>query len=231
MQPISSIVFIKKESERLPGKNFRLFNGRPLYTIILQLLNKHPLISEILVDSDSDEILSYTLSLKKGVPITRPQKLYGGNIGANDLIAHDISFSSHQHFLQTHCTNPLLTSKTISSAIDKYFNNLNSNDSMFSVSRIQQRVFWSNSEPVNHSKEKLVRTQDLQPLFVENAAFFIFSKSSFKNSGNNRIGLKPYMFETATTESVDIDYEKDFKLAELIDKNKNYFPETFTSSL
>lgn len=228
MQKTTALIFIKKDSERIPGKNFMLFNGKPLYTIILERLDAHPLIDKIVVDSDSELILKYVSSdLKKGIVVKRPEKLYGGQITANDLIRHDIQFSDAEHFFQTHVTNPLLTESTITKAIERYFSSLSTYDSLFSVSRIQQRVFFENASPVNHERKKLLRTQDLQPLFVENASFFIFSRASFKNSGNDRLGKNPLMFEISSIEAADIDYNDDFLLAELIDKNKNIFPDIF----
>ena len=227
MQSLSAIIFIKKESERIPNKNFRLFNGRPLFTIILELLDSYPLIDKILVDSDSKEIQDYTSSLSKGIPIVRPEHLLGGHITANALLEHDIRFSDSAHFFQTHVTNPLLSVSTITKAIEKYFSSLTDHDSLFSVSRIQHRVFDKNANPINHEKTKLLRTQDLDPVFHENSNFFIFSKNSFKNAGNNRVGLKPLMYEISPIEAVDIDYENEFRLAELIDKNKNLFPDIF----
>lgn len=227
MQKVTAIVFIKEDSERIPQKNFRPFNGKPLFTIILDRLNNHNFIDKILVDSDSTEVLRYVASLEKGVPICRPDYLTGGHISANDLIQHDLSFSESEFFFQTHVTNPLLTENTITNAIKKYFALMPGYDSLFSVTRIQKRVFLSDGTPVNHKKGELLRTQDLNAVFQENSSFFIFSKISFLKSGNNRVGSKPFLYEMSPIESIDIDYEHEFKLAELIDGNKNLFPEIF----
>ena len=50
---------------------------------------------------------------------------------------------------------------------------------------------------------------------MENSCIYIFSKDSFSKK-KNRIGTKPYIYETDFFESVDIDTEQDFKLAHLI---------------
>ncbi len=227
MQKIRAIVFIKKLSERIPNKNFRLFNGFPLYTIILERLNNHPWIDKLLIDSDSQEILEFANQLSKGIAINRPPHLIGGHISGNDLVKYDIQFCENEHIFQTHVTNPLLTNETITNAIEKYVSSLPVYDSLFSVTRIQQRVFQSDGTPVNHEKGSLNRTQDLNPVFQENSSYFIFSKTSFVNSGYNRLGLSSQMHEISSIEAMDIDYEKDFVLAEIIDNNKNKFPEVF----
>ena len=228
MQKIDAIVFIKKDSERLPGKNFRSFNGQPLYSIILQTLNRHPLVEKILVDSDSDEVLNYVKSsIAKGIAINRPAHLTGSHFSANDLIGHDITFSSNEHFFQTHCTNPLLTAVTITDAIEKYFASLSVHDSLFSVTKIQNRFFDTKGNPVNHLKGQVLRLQDMPPVFMENASFFIFSKTSFTKAGNDRIGLAPLLYTVNRLEGTDIDYEEDFLLAELLYNNRHIFPQIF----
>ncbi|MDQ3108815.1 MAG: acylneuraminate cytidylyltransferase family protein [Bacteroidota bacterium] len=226
---ITAVVFVKKESERVPGKNFRLFNGKPLFTVILQRLEKMDCIDSILVDSDSEEVLEYVSAhLKKGIPITRPDDLLGGLVSGNDLLQHDINFSDSEHFFLTHCTNPCLTEETMEKAIAEYFSVIPTFDSLFSVTRIQNRLYYSGGQPVNHAKGKTLRTQDLDPVYEENACFFIFSRTSFIYSGNDRIGSRPFLFEISTIEGVDIDYEEDFQLAELIEKNRDSFPQIFS---
>ncbi len=228
MSKIDGVVFIKKNSERLPRKNFLHFNGKPLYTVILQTLEQHPLIDKILVDSDSSEILDYVRSnLSKGIPINRPAGLIGTHISANDLIGYDIMFSNNGHFFQTHCTNPLLTPQTISTAIEKYFGSLSEYDSLFSVTKIQNRFFDEGGKPVNHKKGEVLRLQDMPPMYMENASFFIFSATSFANSGGDRIGLNPQLYPVSRLEGTDIDFEEDFLLAELLDKNRNIFSHIF----
>jgi CMP-N-acetylneuraminic acid synthetase len=227
MQKATAIIFIKKNSERIPRKNFKLFNGRPLYSIILEKLNRHELIDNVLVDSDSEEVLDFVSSLSKGIPVPRPGYLCGEHIAANELLQHDLQFAGGEHIFQTHVTNPLLTERTITESLKKYFTLLSKHDSLFSVTRIQKRVFFKDGSPINHQKNKLLRTQDLDPVFEENSSFFIFSKRSFSESDNSRIGLTPFLYEISSIEAVDIDYENEFKLAELLELSKNSFPEIF----
>ena len=89
-------------------------------------------------------------------------------------------------------------------------------DSLFSVTRLQTRLYDGKAKAVNHRPEELIRTQDLPPLYEENSNFYIFSKTSFLSNGA-RIGKRPQMMETDRLESIDIDEEVDFMLAEQID--------------
>jgi CMP-N-acetylneuraminic acid synthetase len=53
---IAAIVPMRHDSRRVPGKNYRLFAGRPLYHHILLQLSTCPQISQIVIDTDSDWI-------------------------------------------------------------------------------------------------------------------------------------------------------------------------------
>lgn len=216
---IIALLPMKGNSERVPNKNMRLFNGKPLYHCVAGILEKSGLIDKIIIDTDSDVIANdATRHFSKVEIVQRPEELWGDMVPMNDIIAHDLSVASGEHFLQTHSTNPLLTQKTLEAAIELYFSSLNEIDSIFSVTRLQTRLYWESGEPVNHDPNELLRTQDLPPLFEENSNFFIFSKNSFTSAGNKRIGLKPKMFPMDKLEAIDIDEEADFIMAETLAK-------------
>ena len=210
---------MKGHSERVPNKNMRFFAGNPLFHCVAKLLESIPSVKKIIINTDSDEIAENAVkTFSKVIIHDRPQELCGDFVPMNDIIAYDIALSKDEHFLQTHSTNPLLTQKTLEDAIKDYFNSLSLYDSLFSVTKIQSRLFWQSGEPVNHNPKELLRTQDLPPLFEENSNIFLFSKTSFKAAENNRIGLKPKMFAMDKLEAVDIDEEHDWILAEALYK-------------
>lgn len=213
---------MKAHSERLPNKNIRSFCGNPLYHSILTSLLKSEYIKEVVINTDIKSIAEEVTELFKNVRvIDRPKELCGDYISINSLIAYDMSQSEGEHFLQTHSTNPLLTTETINKAILKYFNNFEKFDSLFSVTRLQKRFYTPNGSPINHDpKDHLLRTQDLPSIYEENSCIYIFSRDSFKKANNHRIGLKPQMFEINLHESIDIDEESDFILAEALYKIK-----------
>jgi N-acylneuraminate cytidylyltransferase len=153
--------------------------------------------------------------------IDRPVEIQGGDVSMNIIINYDLSKLEGEHFLQTHSTNPLLQPETLDKAIKTYFENLDKYDSVFGVTKVQTRFYDKNGKPVNHNPEELLRTQDLEPLYEENSNFYIFSKESFKNAGEKRIGTKPQIFEVNKLEAVDIDEPEDFKLAKLLHIHKD----------
>jgi CMP-N-acetylneuraminic acid synthetase len=212
---------MKGHSERVPNKNMRDFNGRPLYHAVMNELLGSKFIEKVAINTDSEKIAE---DAKKNfdhvVIIPRPREIQGDFVSMNTIIQYDLSQLQGEHFLQTHSTNPLLTTETLNSAIQAYFDHLDTYDSLFSVTRFQTRFYWKDGKPVNHNPEELLRTQDLPPIFEENSNFYLFSKESFKKAGNRRIGLTPQMFEVNKLDAIDIDDPEDFQLAELLYKHR-----------
>ena len=218
---IIALVPMKDHSERVPGKNMRPFSGRPLFHWIVMSLQNSTYITRIVIDTDSEAITQNALEHFDRVSILeRPEVIRGDFVSMNEIIAYDLSQIEGGHFLQTHSTNPLLTTETIDKAIECYFNRLETYDSLFSVTRYQVRLYWEDGRPINHNPQELLRTQDLEPIYEENSCLYIFSKASFSQSGDRRIGLRPRMFEINKLEAVDIDEEQDFRLAEILHKLK-----------
>ena len=219
---ITALMPMKHISERVPGKNFRKFaNSYPLFLHMLKKLSTSESITEILINTDSKNIVDICgKEFGKLKIINRPNHLIGNDVPMNDILLHDISFSDAEFFLQTHSTNPLLQKETIEKSIKVFFDNYPTYDSLFSVSKIQTRFYDELARPVNHNPNILLKTQDLPPLFEENSCIYIFHKSSLIEN-KNRIGKRPFMFLTDDYESIDIDNEIDFSLAEQIYKLKN----------
>lgn len=214
---ITALLPMKGHSERVPNKNMRAFAARPLFHCVANVLEQSELIQSIIINTDSTAIGEYAVSnFSKTVIHERPEKIRGDMVSMNKIIDHDLEHSKGEHFIQTHSTNPLLTVDTLNRAINLYFRMIDKYDSVFSVTKIQTRLYFQNGEPVNHNPTELIRTQDLPPLFEENSNFYIFSKTSFANAGKRRIGLKPNMFAVEPLEAIDIDEENDFIIAELI---------------
>lgn len=171
----------------------------------------------MVVNTDSREIADNIRQNFDGVKIVdRPEAIRGDFVSMNTIIGYDLSQLPGEHFLQTHSTNPLLCAETIDTGIELYFDNLETYDSLFAVTRHNARFYWSNGNAINHNPQEMLRTQDLPPILEENSNLYVFSRASFEQSGKRRIGLKPYLFEMNKLEAVDIDEEEDFLLAELL---------------
>lgn len=210
---------MKGNSERVPGKNFRDFCGKPLFQWILDSLLSVERVQAVIINTDARNILHEhgLIESDRIIIHDRPKEICGDLVSMNRVIENDLSRIDSAHFLMTHTTNPLLTPNSIENALDAYFTG-GDFDSAFSVNRINSRFYDEKGIPLNHDPQELMRTQDLPPLFEENSNFYIFNPDSFAKT-SARIGKKPLMIETEPFESTDIDTPSDWILAEMIAKH------------
>jgi len=207
---------MRHHSERVSGKNYRSFAGRPLYHHIMNTLSNCPLLNEIVIDTDSSIIYEDAVRNFPQVKlIERPNHLRAGAIPMNQVLLYDTTQIEADYYVQTHSTNPLLRSATISQAIEEFLQKQPNYDSLFSVTRIQVRLWDLRGKPVNHDPAVLLRTQDLPPTFEENSSLYIFSRRVLEDH-HNRIGKRPLMFEIDRIQAWDIDEELDFRIAEFL---------------
>jgi N-acylneuraminate cytidylyltransferase len=216
---VTAILPMKGNSERVRGKNLKDFNGKPLFFHILETLVSSEYVSSVIINTDSNEIAEKAKTVSSKVIIhERPQEICGDLVSMNDIIKNDLENSDDTNFIQTHSTNPLLRVETLNAAIEEFFKLEKPYDSLFSVTRLQTRLFDKEGQAINHNPTELLRTQDLPPVYEENSNFFIFSRESFSKAGNKRIGLNPKMFEVNKIEAIDIDEPSDFIIAEALHK-------------
>lgn len=215
-EKIIALVPMRHHSERVPGKNYRLLAGKPLFHHILDTLLLVPEIQQVVVDTDSPTIMK---GLRDHYPqvviVERPEHLRADTTPMNEVLLHDTAIVPGDLYLQTHSTNPLLRPETISRGIQTLVNNFPAYDSLFSVTRIQTRLWDQLARPVNHNPAILLRTQDLPPIYEENSCMYLFTRQTLEQR-RNRLGDRPYLFEIPAAEAWDIDEELDFQITDLI---------------
>ncbi|PWH12387.1 MAG: acylneuraminate cytidylyltransferase [Anaerolineae bacterium] len=216
MPTLVALVPMRHHSQRVPGKNYRPLAGKPLYQHIIETLLKVPEITSILVDTDSEPVMD---GLAQHFPqvrvIRRPEHLRAPEIPMNEILAYDTAQIEADFYLQTHSTNPLLRPETLSAAIGKFLAVYPAFDCMFSVTRLQTRLWDQLTRPINHNPAILLQTQDLPPVYEENSCFYLFTRTNLL-ARRNRLGDRPLMFEIPRLEAVDIDEEADFEIADLL---------------
>lgn len=225
---IVALLPMKANSERVKGKNFRLFNGKPLFRWILETLLAVEEIDEVIINTDARHILAEN-GLVDGPRLRirdRRPEICGDFVSMNLVLADDVANVPADIYVMTHTTNPLLSIESVRGSIDLYKKAVaeGTGDSVFTVNKFQTRFYRADVSAINHDPDNLIRTQDLEPWFEENSNLYVFSKDSFAKT-NARIGKKPLMFEMGRTESVDIDDAESWQMAEAmsmyLQKNKN----------
>lgn len=220
LDKIVALVPMRHDSKRVPGKNYRLMNGKPLYAYIIETLLSVPEINQVVVDTDSEPVME---GLAKNYPqvkvLLRPDDLRSDFTTTNEILMYDTAQVEADLYLQTHSTNPLLKAGTISKAIQELRSSWPEYDSLFSVTRWQTRLWDALGRPINHNPAILLRTQDLPPIYEENSCIYLFTRETLV-SRRNRLGERPIMFKMDAREATDIDEELDFVIAESLIKNQ-----------
>jgi CMP-N-acetylneuraminic acid synthetase len=213
---IVALLPMKANSERVKGKNFKDFNGKPLFRWILDTLLSLEEVSQIVINTDARDILAEKGLIDSDKILIRDRKsdLCGDFVSMNKILADDISKVDADCYLMTHTTNPLLSHNSIQGAIAQFTKAYEKNqaDSLFTVNKVQSRFYRKDGSPVNHDPDNLIRTQDLEPWYEENSNLYIFTKEAFLKK-QARIGEKPLLFESSNYESIDIDGPEEWELA------------------
>jgi CMP-N-acetylneuraminic acid synthetase len=217
---IVALIPMRHHSQRVPGKNYRPLAGKPLFHHIIQTLQNVPEIRAVVVDTDSEPIMDGVRSFFPNVKlIQRPEHLRANNIPMNDILLYDTAQIEADFYLQTHSTNPLLKADTVSRGIQKFVSSYPQYDSLFSVTRLQTRLYFQDGRAINHNPRELIQTQDLPPVYEENSCLYLFTRDNLIKY-HHRIGETPLMFEIAREEAWDIDEELDFAICDFLLKSQ-----------
>jgi CMP-N-acetylneuraminic acid synthetase len=213
---VAALVPMRHHSQRVPGKNYRPLAGKPLFHHIIETLLACPEISQVVVDTDSPPVMD---GLREHFPsvlvLERPEHLRADTIPMNEILAYDSAQVEADLYLQTHSTNPLLRSASVSKAIQALSAQYPAYDSLFSVTRLQTRLWDQLGRAINHNPAILLQTQDLPPVYEENSCIYIFNRQTLL-ARRNRLGERPMMFELSLQEAWDIDEEIDFAISEFL---------------
>ena len=218
---ITAFLPCRKGSQRIPDKNIKKFGGIEggLLSIKLKQLLDCPQIDEVIVSSNDIRILTFAEKLKnaKLKLDERPEHLGTSDTSTDDLIKYVPSIILEGDVLWTHVTSPFICASSYSSFIAQYIESLNNGfDSLMTVKELKGFI-WSNDGPLNYQREteKWPRTQTVQSLYEIDSGAFISSIENY-NLFEDRIGSKPFKYTQDDIKSLDIDWPKDFDLAERI---------------
>ena len=213
---IVALLPMKANSQRVKGKNFRDFCGKPLFRWILDALLAIEEIDEVIINTDARHILAENGLVETDRVRIRDRKpeLIGDEVSMNLIIADDVAAVPADVYMMTHTTNPLLSADTIGAALAKFSaaKTAGTADSLFTVNKIQTRFYRADCSAINHDPDNLIQTQDLEPWFEENSNLYIFTAESFAST-KARIGSKPMMHESPGLEASDIDTPQDWDMA------------------
>jgi len=205
---VTAIMPIKLKNERCPGKNLRLLGGKPLLQYELDGLLRTGLCDSVNVFCSDPAVIPF---LPEGVTyVERPVFLDLPTSNFTQIFESFLKKVDSDIYVYAHATAPFVSDTTIRECINAVVSG--KYDSAFCAKKLQDYL-WQNGAPLNFNATNIPRTQDLQPIYQETSGIYVFTREVFLTY-RRRIGIKPFIKEVSSVETVDIDTEEDFQIAE-----------------
>lgn len=218
-----AIIPARGGSKRIPLKNIKLFNGRPIIAYSIEAALSSGLFSEVMVSTDDKQIAEVALAHHAIVPFFRSPENSNDYAGTSEVLCEVLRHYQNKkiEFSEACCiypTAPFVTASLLTET-NSIFSKGNY-DTLFPIMKFSypvQRSLWKNSSggiemvwPENYSK----RSQDLPPFYHDAGQFYWF-KVSYMLSEKKLFSLNSYGQEIDELHGQDIDSLSDWKLAEL----------------
>ncbi len=220
---VSALIAVRSGSVRVKNKNIRTFNESTLLELKIKQLQSVKEINDVVVNSNSDEMLSIAKNL--GAKTVKRDDYYASNTISMSSVFEDMAKNMDcENILYANCTNPLVSTNSYSDAIRIFLNNTSAYDSLVSCHDIKEFLYLD-GKALNYDPMNQPRSQDLPNVVALNFAISIISKSDMIKN-RNIIGMNPYFYKLNEVESLDIDTPLDFFIAEklyqhiILDNNK-----------
>lgn len=206
---------IKAYSERVPGKNFRVLNGKKLYEHIIEHVLEADVFDDVFVDTNSDEIANYA-SARGCKVIERKPELALNTANGNDLLLHHLEkYPDYDYYFQLFATAPFLQPQSIRECMNALVTSTQY-DSCFTATA-NHGFYWMLGQPINYRPGILPRSQDMNAMIEETTGLYGITREAL-NRYHCRIGSRPYIHIVNKYEAVDINTEEDLAVAEFVGK-------------
>jgi CMP-N,N'-diacetyllegionaminic acid synthase len=215
---IIAIIPARSGSKRLPNKNIKIFNGRPLLYWSIASAKKVKIIDRIYVSTDSLKIKKIAKKFGALVPFLRPKAYATDKSPSEKLILHTLKNLNEKidYVILLQPTSPLRNYKAVESSLK--YTIKKAIDSFVSVSNLSDHKFNllenSSKKIITMNKKKVAKLRYI------NGSIYILKVSNFLI--NKRIvNSSTKFFETNKNESIDIDTNLDFEIAKVLSKLLN----------
>ena len=214
---IKGLIPVRAGSVRVKNKNIRPFADSSLLEIKIKQLLLIPELDGVIVNSNSEEMLSLAKSL--GAEIVKRDEYYAtSEISPNDLFVNIAENFNADIMVYANATNPLIANQTISDCINIY-KNTEKYDSVNTVNLVKE-FLWLDGKAINYNPNKKPRSQDLPDIVSINHAVNVIDKNLMIER-RDIFGYKPYLKIIDKIEAIDIDDEADFEFAEFMYNKHN----------
>lgn len=210
---IVAFIPAKGQSERVPDKNLRIFDGEYLFKRKLRQALACSAIGEVCLDTESDSLAS----LAEDLPVTRlvrPAELASNATDGHAMFAWECAQRPDADiWIQLLCTAPFVSAETIGRAVERLLADPDA-DSLVGVYSTKQ-YGWSDGEPL-YGRGRIPNSVDLPPTVVEAMSLYMVRRPAGGGVPDRRFGARPILFELDPLEQVDVNTPADLALAETI---------------
>ena len=227
---VLAIIPARAGSKRLPGKNMMNLCGKPLIQWTIEAARGSEYIDEILISTDSENIIELAKNLGVNAPFKRPSELAQDKSSTLEAVRHAVDFQqevkglTYDYVLLLQPTSPLRTTEDIDEAL-RLLERKNA-DAVISVCAAEHSPLWSNTLDDTLSMDNFVsneiksrRSQELPTYYRLNGAIYICKLERLITENSFFIKNNIYAHIMKQENSVDIDTLIDFKLAEAVLKS------------
>ena len=219
-----AIIPARGGSKRIPKKNIKLFNGKPIIAYSIEAACKAKLFHRIIVSTDSEKIAEVAEKYGAEVPFLRPPELADDHTGTEAVILHALNWlidrrQAIDHFCCIYATAPFI----LPEYIRKGFELLQETKavSAFCVCRYPAPIFRALKINDAHRLEMIwpkyleVRSQDL-PESYQDAGQFYWAETRRYLEEEKLYSSDAVPIILPWYQVVDIDTIEDWKMAELM---------------
>ena len=221
MNPIVlGVIPARGSSKRLPRKNIRRLNGKPLIAYTIQAAQKAKTLTDYLVSSEDEEILKVAREYGAPTPFVRPKELAGDEVRNIDTVFHAMQFMENMRdikydilvLLQPTC--PIRDPAHIDEAVIKLWqSDLDSAVSVKGPYKKRDPILKAIRDGVLVDYCPVTDEKNVEPFYLYNAAIYAVKRDYFVKE-RKLISPKQIPILMSLFHSVDIDTEADFIMAE-----------------
>ncbi len=228
------IVMARGGSKRVPHKNKRMFNGRPMLAWPIEIALESELFSDVVISTDDNHIAELAVQYGAQLPFLRPIELASDFTTTAEVLRYTLSTLKEKHSKRyKYCcclygTSAMIRKEYLQNAFDK----LASTDTecVYAVAEyshpIERALQFNQDNSISYrfSEHVSMRTQDIQPSYYDLGLFYLFSVEAFqKTSSNSFLALQKTAIILPRFAAIDIDNEEDLFLAENIMQTTNHY--------
>ena len=231
---IAAFIFARGGSKGVPGKNIKLFCGKPLIAWSIEQALGVKGVNEVYVSTDSQEIADISKDYGALIPFIRPAELSGDQSPEWAAWQHALNFFENSKgylpdiFLSVPTTSPLRKISDIESCLFK-FQNSNA-DAVITVTDAHRNPYF-NMVKINNSgscfpamgvDSSVIRRQDATLVFDMTTVAYVV-KPTFINQSTHLFQGKVSAVNIPADRAIDIDTLFDFEIAEYMFKKKKSY--------